>query len=114
MRTLHPSCEVLLFTTWSNDEYVWESIRAGAWVQYKDAGPHEVAAAIHTVASGELIVDPLAVKKMAKFMRYAPMPHQMPADDYLQTKTEYKVLQLLAAGLSNQPLRTGLALLSPR
>ncbi len=106
---------MLLFTTWSNDEYVWESIRAGALgFKYKDAGPHEVAAAIHEVAGGELIVDPLAVKKMAKFMRYAPMPHQMPADDYLQTKTEYKVLQLLAAGLSNQPLRTGLALLSLR
>lgn len=105
VRTLHPSCQVLLFTTWSDDEYVWEGIRAGALgYKYKDAGPPDVAAAIHAVADGELVVDQPAMKKMAKFMCIAPMPQQMPADHQLFTKGEYKILQLLAAGLSNQEI----------
>src|SRR4029453_19134396 len=50
----HPSIRVLMLTTFGLDNYVFESLRAGAsGFMLKDAPPEDIAGAVRLAASGE-------------------------------------------------------------
>jgi DNA-binding NarL/FixJ family response regulator len=100
----HPSIRVLMLTTFGLDNYVYESLRAGAsGFMLKDAPPEEIAAAVRIVASGDALLAPSITRSVIEqFARQpAPVSAQLPAAVAALTHREREVLDLLVAGLSN-------------
>jgi DNA-binding NarL/FixJ family response regulator len=90
---------VLVITTFENDEYVYEALRAGAsGFLLKRARPAQVVEAVRVVAAGESLLFPAAIRRLAG-------AYGRPAGDALRaaklTEREAEVLALMAAGRSN-------------
>ena len=92
---------VLVLTTFENDDYVFEALRAGAsGFLLKRARPDEVVRAIRLLAAGDSLLFPAAIRELAA--RHAPA--QAPAgglDSAGLTDREAQILRLIAQGLSN-------------
>ncbi|MFL6109802.1 MAG: response regulator [Catenulispora sp.] len=100
------SVKVLILTTFENDEYVAEALRAGAGgFLGKGVNPEELLRAIRTVAAGEALLSPAATR--ALITRFLDSPAGSPAVaaplDAL-TAREREVVTLVAAGLSNDEI----------
>jgi len=106
----HPSCRVIALTTYDDDEYVFEGLRAGA-IGYllKDAPVHKLVEAIQAAARGESFLQPsIAAKVVAEFNRQArrtPQPMIEPL-----TNREIDILRLLADGLNNREISEALVI----
>jgi DNA-binding NarL/FixJ family response regulator len=108
-----PNARVIILTTFDDDEYVFEGLRAGALgYLLKDVSGDKLAEAIRTVAAGGALIEPsVAQKVLAEFARLAPPAR--PADAGLAeslSEREYDILVLLAQGFSNREIATRLAL----
>ena len=92
---------VLVLTTFSDDEYVYEALRAGAsGFLLKDAPEEQLIAGIRIVAHGGSLFAPAVTRKLIeRFAGRAPAPPPPALDDL--TPRELEVLRLLARGLSN-------------
>jgi DNA-binding NarL/FixJ family response regulator len=100
----HPSIRVLILTTFGLDNYVYESLRAGAsGFMLKDAPPEDIAAAVRIVASGDALLAPSVTPSVIEqFTRQPwPTPPQPPVAVAALTHRERQVLDLFVAGLSN-------------
>jgi DNA-binding NarL/FixJ family response regulator len=100
----HPSIRVLMLTTFGLDNYVFESLRAGAsGFMLKDAPPEDIAAAVRIVANGDALLAPSITRSVIEqFARQpAPPPPHPPVPVAALTPRERDVLDLLVAGLSN-------------
>jgi DNA-binding NarL/FixJ family response regulator len=73
IKEAHPEIQILILTTYSEDELVFEGIRAGAsGYLLKDITRGELAEAVRGAARGEARVDPtVASKVLAEFQRMA-------------------------------------------
>ena len=92
---------VLVLTTFDLDEYVYESLRAGASAfLLKDAKEQQLVAAIRIVADGGSLFAPSVTRRLIE--RFAETMHT-PAPRELEelTAREREVLGLIARGLSN-------------
>jgi DNA-binding NarL/FixJ family response regulator len=90
--------KVLVVTTFENDEYVYDALRAGAsGFILKRAAPEEIVQAIRAVAAGESLVFPAAIRQLAK--SYARRTSSSVAERL--TDREQEVLRHVARGLSN-------------
>ena len=113
-----PEVRVLVLTTFDLDEYAFGALRAGAsGFLLKDVRPHELVAAVRTVASGDAVVSPRVTRRLLE--EYA---QQLPiadadadagrADRYPQlaslTDREREVLAVVAQGLSNTEIAASL------
>lgn len=112
-----PGLGVIILTTFDDDEYVFEGLKAGArGYMLKDTSSDEIVAAVRAVAGGAALIQPsIARKVVAEFSRLAtgghgqapPAAPQPPRTDGLAeplTEREQEVLRGLAAGLSNREL----------
>ena len=114
-RRLHgtqPECRVILLTTFDDDEYVFEGLRAGA-VGYllKDAPSARLVEAIRAAARGESFLQPsIAAKVVAEFTRLADKPRPAAGLAEPLTERELEILRLLAAGASNREIAAQLFL----
>jgi DNA-binding NarL/FixJ family response regulator len=91
---------VLVVTTFENDDYVYEALRAGAsGFLLKRARPAEVVEAVRVVARGESLVFPSALRRLVAGHAGRPDPRAL--DAARLTDREAEVLRLVAAGLSN-------------
>jgi DNA-binding NarL/FixJ family response regulator len=109
-RRLHaeqPGCRVIVLTTFDDDEYVFEGLRAGA-VGYllKDVPSEKLFEAIRAAARGESFLQPsVAAKVVAEFARltnqYQPRPHTLPEN---LSERELEILSLVATGASNKEI----------
>ena len=104
----HPTCRVLILTTFDLDEYAFAGLRAGAsGFLLKDTPPATLVAAIRTVASGDAVVSPRVTRRMLELFGERLPATADPAgeadDGALATLTarEREVLGLVAEGLSN-------------
>jgi DNA-binding NarL/FixJ family response regulator len=110
------AARVLMLTTFDLDDYVYRALRAGAsGFLLKDVRPHELVAAVRTVASGDAVVSPRVTRRLLE--EYA---QQLPdadadagqADRYPQlaslTEREREVLAVVAQGLSNTEIAASL------
>ncbi len=110
-RRLHeaqPDCRVIVLTTFDDDEYVFEGLRAGA-VGYllKDVPSEKLAEAIRAAAGGESFLQPsVAAKVVAEFARLAEQASAKPAPTLAEplSERELEVLRLVARGASNKEI----------
>ena len=73
VETLADPPKVLVVTTFENDDYVYDALRAGAsGFLLKRARPAELVQAIRTVAAGESLLFPAAIRRLAA--RRGPAP----------------------------------------
>ncbi len=110
-RRLHETCpeiKVIILTTFDDDEYVFEGLRAGA-VGYllKDVPSEQLAEAIRAAARGEAFIQPSVARKVvAKFARLTEREHrrrEQPLAEPLSAR-ELEVLALVAGGFSNREI----------
>lgn len=95
---------VLMLTTFDLDEYVFESLRAGAsGFLLKDAPAEQLSEFIRVVARGDSLLAPEVTRRVIDaFVTKASVPYPA-AEERLKrlTPRELEVLGLLARGLSN-------------
>lgn len=98
-----PRVRVLMLTTFPDDEYVFDSLRAGAsGFLLKDAPPEDLLNAVRVVARGDALLDPIVTRSVVSaFVRNMPArPGSSRLVDSLTTR-ELSTLRLIAMGLSN-------------
>ncbi len=105
LRARHPDARIIILTTFDDDEYVFEGLRAGA-VGYllKAVSGDELAAAIRTVARGGALIDPAVTHKVVTEFARLAAPARSPALPAPLSQRELEVLQLLAQGLNNRAI----------
>ncbi|GAA0690153.1 response regulator transcription factor [Kitasatospora atroaurantiaca] len=92
--------KILVITTFENDDYVYEALRAGAdGFLLKRARPAEIAHAVRLVAAGESLLFPAAIRRLAAGHGNQPARDSMARAAL--TERESEVLRLMARGLSN-------------
>ncbi|HET8558762.1 MAG TPA: response regulator transcription factor, partial [Gaiellaceae bacterium] len=101
--------QVLVLTTYADDESLFAALQAGArGYLTKDASAEEIEAAIRALAAGRTHLDPAVQERLVSAIVEPPAreaPAQLP--DNL-TPREAEVLRLIAAGLSNTEIAAAL------
>jgi DNA-binding NarL/FixJ family response regulator len=100
IKQLNLDTHVLLLSTLDREEYLYETLRAGAdGYVLKDIAPDELAQAVRTVARGEVLIQPqLAGKLLSRFGKRGNAPYES------LTARELEVLRLLARGMRNKEI----------
>ncbi|MER7923651.1 MULTISPECIES: response regulator transcription factor [unclassified Streptomyces] len=104
LRTVDDPPKILVITTFENDEYVYEALRAGAdGFLLKRARPAEIVHAVRLVAEGDSLLFPASVRQLAA--EYGDGCGNRAARAVMEraqlTEREAEVLRLMARGLSN-------------
>lgn len=104
IRDRHPAVEVIMLSSFVDDEKVELAIQLGAaGYLMKDVDPGELAEAIHATRRGEMYLHPEAARRLAETLRPGPDDEQELAPDIL-TDREREVLGLVTRGLTNQEI----------
>jgi DNA-binding NarL/FixJ family response regulator len=104
LREVAPAIRVIALTTFDDDEYVFEALRAGA-VGYllKDTPSEKLFEAIRAAHRGESFLQPsIAAKVVAEFSRMAA-PKPAPLIEPLSDR-EIEIVKMMAAGASNKEI----------
>mgnify|MGYP001607045178 FL=1 len=116
IRARHPNTQVIVLTTFDDDEHVFEGLRAGA-VGYllKDVASDRLAEAIRCAARGESFLQPsVAAKVVAEFTRLTDAPHARARANQALIKPlsdrELEILRLVAIGASNKEIAATLVI----
>ncbi|MFD3588058.1 response regulator [Streptomyces sp. NPDC058683] len=100
LRTVAEPPKILVVTTFEDDEYVYEALRAGAdGFLLKRARPAEIVHAVRLVAEGESLLFPASVRQLAA--RYGGADERDALRWARLTEREAEVLRLMTQGLSN-------------
>lgn len=115
----HPEVGVIILTTFDDEEYIFEGLRAGArGYLLKDISSEEMAEAIRVVAKGGALIQPSITRKvLSEFARLstpasasgaasaaAQQPARPSALPEPLTERELEVLRCIAAGRSNREI----------
>lgn len=100
----HPETKVLILTMHTNEEYVFEILRAGAsGYIVKKAAPTELVAAIRAIREGESFLSPSISKKVIdEYVQRAGEENRGEDAFEFLTNREREVLQLIAEGHSTR------------
>lgn len=106
LQTEHPKSRVIVLTTFDDDEYVFEGLRAGAsGYLLKDATAQKLVEAIQTAARGESFLQPsIAAKVVAEFARQSARPSANQSLSEPLTSREIDILRLLSSGMNNHEI----------
>ncbi|MDH6123886.1 response regulator transcription factor [Kitasatospora sp. GP82] len=98
--SVQPPPKVLVVTTFENDDYVYEALRAGAsGFLLKRSRAEEMVQAVRLVANGDSLLFPAAVRELA--LHHAERCTKAPLPLPRLTDREGEILRLMAAGLTN-------------
>ena len=103
VRQVSPRSQVIVLTSYHEDEYIFPALRAGA-LSYvlKDVGPEELADTVRKAARGESVLHPRVAARVVEELRGnrrdTPNPFTQLSD------RELDVLRLIADGCSNSEI----------
>lgn len=101
IRAQHPGVKVLVLTTYDDDEWVFDAIRAGAsGYLLKDTPREKVVEAIRGTVAGKSYVDPVVAGKLLAQVSSVQVRSSSALTEKLSER-EAEILRLLARGLSN-------------
>lgn len=99
----YPELLVIVLTTYDEDDWVVDAIRAGAdGYLLKDIGSQALIAAIEGAMAGRTPINKVVAEKLFHFVRSGLPPQTDMAAEF--SERELEVLRLLAIGLSNQAI----------
>ena len=109
IRASHPQTQVVVLTTYSDDESIIGALQAGALGYLtKDATRAEIGRAVLAAAAGQAVLDPEIQQRLLSVAVRAPAAApEAPGEDDL-TPRESEVLRLIAAGKSNREIARAL------
>ena len=111
IRASHPRTQVVVLTTYSDDDSIIAALQAGALGYLtKDATRAEIGRAVLAAAAGQAVLDPAVQQRLLSAAVRAPAAAPAgpaSADDDL-TPREAEVLRLIAAGKSNREIARAL------
>jgi len=112
LHTRHPTLRVLILTTYADDAWVIDAIRAGAaGYLLKDTRRDDLVAAIKGTAEGKSFLDPAVAGKLMRQMAAKPAARAVDMGQVeALTGREQEVLRLLARGYSNPEIAQTLAI----
>jgi len=119
-----PSCQILMLTTFDDEEYVIEALRAGATgYLLKDIPAHNLAQAVKAARQGIYQLDPAVASKVFNSLAAAgsqqsrsPIPSSTkdptatPVKPTDLTEREIEVLRLIAQGTTNREIAEALVI----
>ena len=101
IRQEHPTTRVLVLTTYDDDGWVFDAIRAGAaGYLLKDAPREQLIAAVRGTAAGGTHIDPKVAGKLFQFVAQ-PVTSPYSTLEVDLNPREREILELIAEGLSN-------------
>lgn len=107
LRQRWPQARIIILTTFDDDAYVFDGLRAGAMgYLLKDVSGAELAEAIRKVAGGGALIEPSVARKvLAEFARLAE-PVRPPLERLPEPlkERELEILRLLARGANNKQI----------
>jgi DNA-binding NarL/FixJ family response regulator len=109
IRASHPHTQVVVLTTYSDDDSIISALQAGALGYLtKDATRAEIGRAVLAAAAGQAVLDPEVQQRLLSAAVRAPAPPSGDPDDGDLTPRESDVLRLIAAGKSNREIARAL------
>ena len=109
LRQTHPKIQVLILTTYTDDEWLFDAIRNGAaGYLLKDSPSKDLISAIKGTVLGESFIDPSVARKVLQNVAQTPQHESQP--NITLTPREREILELLALGLSNADIASRLYL----
>jgi NarL family two-component system response regulator LiaR len=109
IKRLAPSTQVIILTSYHDDEHIFNAIKAGALsFLLKDISPHELVEAVRAAARGESKLHPMVA---ARVLREMQQRQHTPLNDL--TPRELEVLTRLARGRSNHQIAQELVISEP-
>jgi DNA-binding NarL/FixJ family response regulator len=102
VRSVDPSIQALILTSYDDDEALFAAILAGAaGYVLKQIGGNDLLDAVRRVAAGQSLIDPSLTARVLERVRRGPEEHEELAG---LTEQERKILALIAEGLTNRQI----------
>jgi DNA-binding NarL/FixJ family response regulator len=104
IRSILPATQIIILTTFDDDEYLLAGLRAGACgYLLKDMPSEQLADAIRSAAKGQSPIGPEMARKLVNLVTHSPIAPPPPAVTDLSDR-EIEVLRLIADGSSNKEI----------
>ena len=104
LRELYPKMHILILTTYTDDEWLFNAIRSGAsGYLLKDRPRKELIDAIKGTAAGDAYIDPSVARKVLENVNQPPEMRKAKIKISLSPR-ESEILHLLSMGLSNSDI----------
>lgn len=107
-----PEIQVLMLTTFDDDEYIIQALQNGAsGYLLKNVPPERIIQGIKTVHNGDMLIHPDIARKLTGLLRPSPtsLTHH-PIEAYGLTRMELAVAEAISEGLSNKEIAAKLFL----
>ncbi|CAI6081390.1 Transcriptional regulatory protein LnrK [Paenibacillus sp. JJ-100] len=112
IKSRFPEIQVLMLTTFDDDEYIIQALQNGAsGYLLKNVPPPRIVQGIKTVHNGDMLIHPDIARKLTGLLQTpAPAPSHVPSRTHGLTRAELSVAQSIAEGLSNKEIAAKLFL----
>jgi len=102
IRSVDPTIQALILTSYEDDEALFAAIMAGAaGYVLKQIKGTDLVDAVRRVAAGQSLLDPAVTQRVLERIRN---PHQLPEQLRNLTEQERRILDFVAGGLTNRQI----------